>query len=513
MPVDRAVQLDNWVPRPGWIEPRRGSIKWATGVGLSNTPVQSVMAYNGFNSNKLFGVAGGTIYDCTTKGAATATTVTGLRSSRMQKIMFSNAANLQFLIAVNGEDGPWIFDGTSWTQPVITVASGSNTFDPKTFIGVNAHQGRVWYVVKNSTDPVYMTTVGGVAGDGFVFPLGQLMTQGGYLMAIGRWTIDTRQNVDEYIAFITSRGEVIVYAGTDPSTSTTWPLVGIYRVGAPIGRRCFLRISGDLQVITIDGVVGMSEMLSTDRAAANRVSLTSIVMNYVSDAAGKYKNNFGWEINEFALGTLAILNIPIQENARQMQFVMNTITGAWARFIGLNPTTNAEDGLYGINANTWEVDSTDNIYWGGNNGTVYQWNVGMGDDNLPINCIAKGAYNNFGNGAQIKRYTELQPLLTTSTNGAVPSLGINVDFKDLNILSTEEPAITAGALWDQVNWDQFNWGPAPTVTNNWIAVAGEGHYVSIVTKVVTSANPNNPTAYNIFQLNGWNIAAESGAFI
>lgn len=513
MPVDRAYQLDNWVPRPGWIEPRRGSIIQCTGVGLSNTPVQTMMAYNSFNpnGNKIFGTAGGTIYDCTIPGTAIATNVTGLATSRQQYIMFSNAADKQYLYTVNGFDAPWAYDGTSWTQPPITVAAGSNPFSPNDFVTINAYQGRLWFAVQNSTDPVYMTTVGGIQGTAYSFPLGQLLTYGGYLMAIGRWTVDTRQNVDEYIAFISSRGEVVVYAGTDPSTATTWALVGIYKIGAPIGRRCFLRISGDLQIITVDGIVGMSEMLSTDRAAANRVSLTSIIMNPIAQAAQLYKNNFGWELQEYPLGTLAILNIPMFENSVQYQYVMNTITGAWSRFIGLDPTTYLQNPVYGMNANTWVVDATDNIYWGGNNGTVYKWNVGSGDADLPIVCVVKGAYNSFGNAAQLKRYTMLQPLITLDAN-VNPSIGINVDFNDAPSLSTEQQN-QVGPLWDQVNWDQFEWGPAATISNNWISVDGMGHYVSIVTTITTYPNPNNPTQTIICQLNGWNILAESGAFV
>jgi hypothetical protein len=509
MPVDRAVQLDNWVPRPGWIEPRRGYVTQATGLGLPGTPVQTLMAYNGFGSvQKLFGIAAGTIYDCSNAGAAATPVVPGLSNSRFQFIMFSNPSGNQYLVAVNGEDGVQLFDGTNWTVGAYTGTG----IDSTQFIGVNAYQGRLWFVVNNSTDPVYLSTVGGVTGAAAVFPLGQLMTKGGYLMAIGRWTVDTRQNVDEYIAFITSRGEVIVYQGTDPTTSTTWSLVGIYQIGAPIGRRCFLRISGDLQIITVDGVVGMSEMLSTDRAAANRISLTSIIMNQMALAAQSYRTNFGWQLIEYALGTLTLLNIPQEENYQQVQFVMNTITGAWARFIGLNPTTNLQDPAYGINANCWEVTSTDQIYFGGNDGNVYEWNIGAGDGPNPITCIVKGAYNSFGNAAQFKRYLQLQPLITT-TGSPIPSIGINVDFNDISLLSTEEPILPAGPLWDQVEWDQFQWGGEAVVTNNWISVAGAGHYVSIVTKIITTPNAGNPTATDIVQLNGWNITAESGAFV
>ena len=725
MPVDRAVVLDNWICRPGWIEPRRGYVSQATGLGTASTPVQTLMSYNGLNGNStLFGVAGGTIYDCTSTGPATATPVTGLANSRLQYVMFSSPAQDSFLMTVNGADAPWSYDGTTWSQRPITIghASGSITWSenfingetialggtvvtfvnsltgplqvqiagdltgsmanllafltastdinleeftyavslntildltaaqpgtagnaltimagyatgtitfsinpsngdtitlngtvvefvtsgaatnqvniaaslsdtlaallavlqdssdaginsftyqvlsgsilavtaaspgvlgnslaigasaavvsntllqggstaaesgptlsgggqsygitPDQFVQVNSYMNRLWFVPENSTNVVYLQTVFGVQGSASVFPLGQLLRRGGYIMAIGTWTVDTRQSVDEYIAFISSRGEVVVYQGTDPTTATTFALTGVYQIGSPIGRRCFLRISGDLQIITIDGVVGMSEMLSTDRAAANRVSLTSIIMNQMALAAQQYKANFGWQLTEFALGTLAILNIPIAENRQQMQFVMNTITGAWSRFVGRD-ATGALNSNYGINANCWEVNSADLIFFGGNDGTVYQWNVGSGDNTNSITCRVEGAYNSFGNAAQLKRYTMLQPLITT-TGTPIPAIGINVDFSQSQVLSTEEPLSSGGPLWGQVNWNQFNWGSPPITTNNWITVDGRGHYVSIVTQITTVPNPNNPQATTILQLNGWNILAESGAFV
>ena len=50
------------------------------------------------------------------------------------------------------------------------------------------------------------------------------MSKGGYVNAIGTWTVDTKQSVDEYLAFITSAGQVFVYQGTDPNKRTyIWP--------------------------------------------------------------------------------------------------------------------------------------------------------------------------------------------------------------------------------------------------------------------------------------------------
>jgi hypothetical protein len=726
MPVDRAVQLDNWICRPGWIEPRKGYVAYSTGVGTNTTPVETVMAYNGLTGNSaLFAAAGASLYNCTGGGAASPVGGVTLSNARLQYIMMGSAAGASFLVAVNGADTPIAYDGTSWSQLSINIgnaygsitwsvnmvqgetidlngtivtfvtgspsgnqvqiganlaatltnlvtflnasadtnidqctytqtlgntlnityktsgiqgntftiaagyATGSITFSvnpsngdtitlegqsiqfvtsgagtnqvnigatlaqtltallavvtnssngslnsftyalnagktallltaasrgilgnslaiaasaatvsgatltggstaaasgstltggsqsygitPQNFIGVAQYAGLLWFVPINSTNAVYLQTVEGIQGAASVFPLGQEFQYGGYLNAIGTWTVDTRQSVDEYIAFISSRGEVLVYQGTSPQTATTFQLVGRYKIGTPIGRRCFLRISGDLQIITVDGIVGMSEMLSTDRAAANRVSLTSIIMNQVSLAARLYKGHFGWQIIEYALGTLAIVNIPIAENAQQMQFVMNTITGAWSRWIGLNPQ-GAPNASYGINANHWEVDANDNIYFGGNNGTVYQWNIGEGDASQPITCVLQQAYNSFGNAAQFKRYSMLQPLITT-TGTPIPSIGISTDFNETTTLSTPQPVSSSQSLWGSVQWGNFNWSDAPVTTNNWGASAGMGHYVSPMLLLTTYPDVNDPTFSSVTQLNGWNILAESGAFV
>src|SRR5882672_3576313 len=61
MEPDHAVQLDNFIPRPGYLEIRRGSVAFATGLGTASTAVETVMAYNSPNTtnSKLFGIAGG----------------------------------------------------------------------------------------------------------------------------------------------------------------------------------------------------------------------------------------------------------------------------------------------------------------------------------------------------------------------------------------------------------------------------------------------------------------------
>lgn len=488
MPPDHAVQLDNWIPRPGYLQIRRGSRIWATGVGTG--AVETVMAYNSpnINNGKLFAVGGGAIYDVTVKGAASITTITGLTNNRFQYCMFTNAASHSWLPAANGADAPVVFDGTSWATMTLTGVTAT------TIASWTAWMGRLWCTFVNSTLVGYLAN-SAISGAVTTFDLGQQLTRGGNIVAISTWTQDSKQTVDEYIAFISSRGQVVVYQGTDPSTAATFALVGLYDLGAPIGKRCFLRISGNLWIVCVDGILPMSEMLTQDRAASAKVAPTTLIQNAMMNASQLYKDNFGWQFIEYAKGQLAILNIPVVENSTAVQYVMNTLTGAWCQFIGLN-------------SNCWEV-LNDVPFFGANDGGVYQWDYGSGDfigtQNLSISATVQTAFNYFDSRGHLKRWTMARPILTTD-GSVTPGIGLNIDFGTGAPVSIPATSKNSGAQWDVSVWDQAVWPINSGLVANWTTVEGIGQCASIITTVSTF---DNGTANGVtLQLNGWDLLAE-----
>lgn len=491
MPPDHAVQLDNFIPRPGYLEIRRGSSVASTAIGTTTTSVETIMAYNAPNisNSKLFAIGGGTIYDVT-GATASATTITGWSNSRAQPVNFTNASATSYLVVPNGVNTPVIFDGSSWAAMSLTGIT------PADIVQANAWKGRLWFTLVNSTKVGYMA-VGAISGAVTTFDLGSFMTRGGFINAIATWTVDTKQNVDEFLAFISSKGQVFVYQGTDPATAATFALVGIYNLGQPVGRRCFLRISGNLWIITMDGVIPMTEMLSQDQATAPRVAITSMIMNAINMATQNYSSNFGWQFISYPKGTLALLNIPTTENSTAIQYVMNTITGAWCRFTG-------------INCNVWETFNN-NIYFGGNDGNIYQWDIGSGDEvdvnDLPITAVVQTAFNYFKTRGYKKRFTALRPLITTD-GSIVPGVGLNVDFGSGVPISIPSTVASTGAQWDQATWDQSLWPTNSGLVANWTTVDGIGQCASIITQVITSDNGTQSGV--LLQLNGWDMTMEKG---
>lgn len=485
MDPKRAIVLDNWFPEPGTVSVRKGYTAQASGLGTTSTPVQSVFAYHGLTTagNKLFGIAGGTIYDATAVGTASATSVTGLSSSRWRGVNYTTSAGVEYLWICDGLDAPRHYNGSAWATPSITGIT------PADIINVAVYKKYIWGVLAGSMDACYLP-LDSVAGAANKFPLGSVMGSGGYLVAIGNWTRDGGSGPDDYICFISSRGQVAVYHGTNPASDFT--LVGVYSIAPPIGYDCVTKIGEDLAIVTIDGVLSLAQALVQDRAADQRIALTNRINDAMNAAAQSYKDNFGWQFVVFAKAHMAILNVPTAENVTAHQYVINTITGAWCRFTGWN-------------FNCFEV-LNDKLYAGTNVGTIVQAWQGAIDGSTQIDAIGQTAYNYFSKPGVDKRFTAIQPLITTDQN-VTPALGISTDFRDNAIVSTPSASAVSSALYDSAIYDTDVYAVEGRTSADWTTVSGIGQCAALHFRASTSA-----TGSILIKLNGFHIVYEPGEF-
>jgi hypothetical protein len=492
MPKDRAITLDNWFPQPGWVEVRRGSKIHAGNMGAG--VVDTLIAYNGLSdaSSKLFAVTGGTIYDVTSEADGTSTSVTSLNSNRWQYVNFTNSSGTHYIWACSGFDTPQIYDGSNWSTPTITGISSSD------IINVTVHKNRLWFALSGTMDAAYLAT-DSIQGAATKFPLGTIMAKGGFLVAIATWTHDAGNGPDDYIVFLSSRGQAAVYAGTDPGDATAWALVGVYDMGAPLGYRCLTKVAGDLALVGIDGVLPFSVARAQDRGAAAAVAITANINNAMNAAARDYGSNFGWELVPYPRGTRAILNVPIQEGSLQYQYVMNTLTGAWCRFKGMN-------------ANCWAV-FRDKLYFGGNNGKVYEADTGSSDDTSTIDAIGQTAYSYFGSRGNNKQFRMIQPQVTTDSP-ANPAIGLSTDFKDNAVLGTPQSASIVSAIYDSGVYDTDVYATESRNVSDWTGVAGVGQSGSVHFRSKTGSDFSLPVSgETIVRLNGFNLIYETGEFL
>jgi hypothetical protein len=402
---------------------------------------------------------------------ATLTTATAHGLVTGNRVTISGATesnyNGTYFITVTGANTFTYTMATAPTANATVVGTysvlGITGINSNTFININMCQNRLFFVQKDSMSFWYLNveSIGGVASE---FPLGSIANSGGFLQAMGTWTLDAGYGVDDLAAYVTSMGEVIVYKGTNPSDSTAWSLVGVWQMGQTFARRCFFKFGGDLLLLTQDGLVPMSAALQSSRLDP-RINITDKIYFAVSQAATVYPNNFGWQINYFASENMLILNIPTDSGKEQ--YVMHTITKSWARFTG-------------INAICWEVSGSNKIFFG-SNGFVGEFYSANSDDGQNIVATAQQAYSYFDTRGQLKRFTLVRPIIQTDNGLPTVLCGISTDFDTVPLTNqiSFNPSVLDVGVWDVAVWDDANWGGNLFVTKFWQGVSGTGFAGSI----------------------------------
>lgn len=458
MPKDQAIVLDNWFPQTNYVELRRGSASHATGLGGT---VETLFEYSSGTTRKLLGFANGEVFDCSSAGAVGAALGTGYSNDRWQGVNFRGRG-----LFVNGDDTPKNFDGTTWAD---TTWTGSG-LTPANLIGINIFKSRV-FLIEKDTASYWYAPVNNISGALSEVDLSAIAPQGGTLTAMGTWTRDGGAGVDDYAVFIMSSGDLIIYQGTDPGDATAWSLVGVFRIGPPIGRRCIFKLGAELFIITQDGYIPMSKVLGFDRTSDN-ANLSDLISGAVAAATMTQSATFGWQACLYPRGNYAVFNVPVGSGVFH-QHIVNTTTGAWCRFTGMN-------------ASCWAVFN-DELYYGGAGGVVYKADTGTSDNGTNIAADGKTSFQYFGGKGALKQFTMIRPVM--ASDGTLPvSIAFDVDFSD-TIQAYDPPTVpAAGSPWNTSPWNSSPWQRGVSTVAAWRSVsANMGYCAAIRIRTSTSA--------------------------
>lgn len=461
MDEDYAILMDDWFPLTSDIMLRKG---WDDHVTDITGQVETLMVWNGFTSSKMIGAAGTAFYDVTSAGAVGAAVQSGLSNARWQWVNMTDSSGNTWLISANGVDAPRYFDGTNWvavtaaTSPAITGVTTTTLTNPNIF------KERLWFIQVDSLSAWYLPAdaVGGAAAE---YSFESIFRKGGSLRALGTWTLDAGEGMDDHFVVVTSKGEVAVYKGTDPSDATKWALVGIWQLGTPLGQRCLEKVAGDIVYLCVDGALPLSKALISDRVKP-QAALTDNIREAMTDAARLYGATFGWQLLQAPRHQMLILNVPVAIG-QQQQYAMNLSTGAWGRFKKMA-------------FNCWAI-LNDKVYAGGN-GVVAEVFEDFNDNGSNIVGQLKQSFNYFGKRGQKKHWKMLRPIFASDGTPAV-ALGLNVDYEDLEPIASLSFSTTTYAVWDTSLWDAGIWGGGLSVLRNWQKAPAIGHCAALRLKV------------------------------
>lgn len=316
---NEARELVNWLPDLGSCRVRPG---YAAHVELaSSTDVQGLAEYKGVASRKLIATADGEVHDATTLGSPTVlSSSASYASNRWRMQNFNN-----FLIAVNGEDTPWSYNG-SFDSDAGFSGSGLTQSD---LVSIWAARNRLWFCENNTAD-VWYGGIGAITGSLTKFQLSQI-ADGGFCMAGGAWSRDAGDGADDVTVFVMDTGQVIVYQG-DPSS--TFSLIGKYSIPEPVGRGCVLKVGGDLVIMTKQGPVPLSASFQGAAFDATALGDWGKIAPSWKDDFDTYGDGDAWT-GLYANG-IVYFSFPTSASSNaSKQYVYNTRRAAWTTYAGL----------------------------------------------------------------------------------------------------------------------------------------------------------------------------------
>lgn len=458
MPETDALVLDNWFPDTTSVNVRKGYSSFATFTG----DCESILLYRGASNLTFVGVntTDNAIINATSGGAISTPVVGGsgptiqsLTNVRFDYVNLANTAG-QYLLLVNGADTPLQFDGTTWSASTL---SGPTVTDIHTLavygerIWLAADGFNVWYLATNA-----------ITGTATRLNLGSLFTKGGTLSNIIPWSADSASELADYIGFLSTEGELVIFTGDDPSRAATWHRVGTVNIGKPVvsGQRAFTRLGSDTAVLTVDGLIPLSSVIIGGRINPDFAAISDKIRKKFNTDVILFGANYGWELTVYPSGKKLLVNVPNEAGASSYQYVMNIETSMWCRFTKWPAFSMAAD--------------KDTLYWGGS-GVLAKADTGTSDNGVSIEAEAKQAFSYLGQRGRQKDMKMMRPILRL--NGPTDlRIGVNVDYQDSppgSIVSVEG---NAGDPWE-TSWD-VAWTGTAVVLRRWHSIRGVGFAIA-----------------------------------
>lgn len=532
--------LDNWICGTNSIRVRGGFNKYATVA--SSAAVVSMFSYRAGGTEKLFAAVAASVYDITT--VADVDTIptavfTDQTSGYYSTVNFGTTSG-NYLYAVNGDDLPWIFDGTDWNpvnaaavneiaydalsaaftagetltggtsgatatilavipatattgtlklgaitsgpyqdNEALTSAGGSATANgasaaastaaitgvtTSTLSHVWVYASRIWFVEGGTMNAWYLPvdSIGGAANS---VSLAGVFKKGGSLLFGATWSIDAGDGLDDKCVFVSTEGEVAVYAGIDPSSSTTWALQGVYEISRPLGKNATMKAGGDLLIATEVGLAPLSEAIKRDVGALSMGAVSRRIEPYWQEQAARYLTDaLPWEIQRWDSEGIMLVSLPRTTAGDSVMMVASLQTGAWSRFTGMDVRTIAQYDGY--------------VYFGSLDGFVYRLQETGANDGTPYTCKYLGQHENLGTPIE-KTVAQMRPMFSSNIPIA-PQATVLVNYSETLSSAPNAYAYSGTEGWDISVWDTSLWdASAGTVTSasdsQWVAIGRTGH--------------------------------------
>ena len=210
----------------------------------------------------------------------------------------------------------------------------------------------------NSSLSFYFLPVGNVSGAASLFDLSTAIgstRKGGSLVAIHNLPRDSGMGMQDYVCMFTDQGEVVVYKGNDFSDPTNFEFCGLYQTYPFAGKNFITKYGNDLLLITTNGIMTMSDVISTSLSQSTGAIFSSPINQQFTTYNYALRGFMGCVVPQ---EDFILFNIP-REGGKSIQWVMDLATHRWSSFVDIdaNCMLNAHNDtrlLFGLNDGIYE---------------------------------------------------------------------------------------------------------------------------------------------------------------
>jgi hypothetical protein len=363
-------------------------------------------------------------------------------------------------------------DGTSW----ITGPIGSNVVNGRNLVYVWKYRNRLFFIEAASMNAWYLApnAVGGVLS---LIPLAGAATKGGRLLYGATWSLDAGDGIDEKCLFVTDQGEVIIFTGTNPSDPANWKQQGRYQLSAPLGMNAHIQVGGDFLMLTVDGIIPLSQAITKDAGQLELAMLTRSIKKLWRDEVNA-KRAWSWTIKKWDEFGAMFVTTPGDVPGSRHCLVVNNATIAWCRYLGWDATC--------------FIRMRADLFFGTQDGFIIQAERTGKDDTwdsarnsmsakLYVATLVAG-WETFGPQANINVWHQARAVFRSQAGQPFkPQLAATVNYR-IVVPMPPPPGPDPGILevWDQGLWDAARWDQAslaipPVRDTMWISIGKTGY--------------------------------------
>ena len=377
--------------------------------------------------------------------------------------------------AITSASGAAVVNGTASTASTIAI-TGVATSD--------LSQGWVFkeraFFVEEGTTSVWYLSVQSIGGAATELDLGAALRKGGAILFGATWSLDSGAGLDDVCVFVSTEGEIAVYEGTDPSDANAWSRVGVYEIAEPLNKHAWFKAGGDLAILTKDGIIPISEALRKDRAALQASAINYPIEDAWKSAIANATTSYPVSASLWQSRALLLIGTPATDNNRNVSFIANARTGAWARVTGWDVRTSAV--------------ADDVLYFATEGGIVLRADQGGSDNGVAY----VGEYvPKFSNSMQWR--DAMATSITYRASSQVQfGLFAHGDYRVDTMQAPQQENVDQGDVWGTGVWGTFVWGGANSSLNTyteWQSSRARGYALS--PGVVIASNQTSPIIFEI----------------